>query len=155
MGAFIVPTLVLATFLLMIMLYDACYFIIPDQMIAVLAATGLATAVWLTPDQLIFNCLVAGTAYGAARLLDWGYFCIRNHHGLGQGDAKLLGIMGLWLGLDGVASGLMWATLSALLSLLVARWRGTTLTGTTRLPFGTHLALGFWATWVAGPLAAI
>jgi leader peptidase (prepilin peptidase) / N-methyltransferase len=155
MGAFIVPTLVLATCLVLIMLYDGCYFIIPDQLIIVLAGAGLATAVWLKPDQLNVSCLAAGAAYGAARLLDLGYLRVRHQHGLGQGDAKLLGLMGLWLGFDGVASGLMWATLSALLSLLVARWRGTALTSTTRLPFGTHLALGFWATWVAGPLATI
>jgi leader peptidase (prepilin peptidase)/N-methyltransferase len=71
---------------------------------------------------------------------------------MGLGDAKLLAASGAWLGAEGLPGVLLWASGSALVGILIARWRGETLSASTRVPFGPFLAFGTWLVWVYGPV---
>ncbi|MCG8441017.1 MAG: A24 family peptidase, partial [Caulobacterales bacterium] len=94
----------------------------------------------------------AALGYGVLAGLAALYRRVRGFDGLGLGDAKLLGAAGAWVGPLGLPSVLVWASAAGLLAaggLALAKrdvgWR-------TALPFGPALALGFWITWLHGPL---
>lgn len=128
--------------LLALAIFDARHFWLPDRLTAALALTGLAAGGLLSavplPDRLIGGAL----GYCALALLAWGYKRLRSRDGLGGGDPKLLGAIGLWVG---------WAALPAIL--LIASLLGLAIAIIRRhgpghaIPFGTLLAVaaGLWA----------
>ncbi len=71
---------------------------------------------------------------------------------MGEGDGKLLAIGGLWNGLGGLPTCLIWAGLSALVSALIMLRQNCAITGQSAIPFGPHLCLGIWLVWVFGQL---
>lgn len=110
------------------------------------------------PSYVVAGVLLLGTcwvsadggaalrvAVGAAALWVF-YFVIRFIHppGLGYGDVKLAGVLGMYLGYTGL-SGLLWATMAAFLLgglwgvLLIAARRGSL---KSAIPFGPFMLLG-------------
>ena len=71
---------------------------------------------------------------------------------MGLGDAKLLGAAGVWVGLEGLSSVVLYASALALAGVLFAAVGGRPATRATRLAFGPFLALGVWIVWLRGPL---
>lgn len=117
---------------------DWRHYWLPDRLVAVLAAAGLAFGGLLGPplaDRLLGGIL----AWGVLSLLLLAYRRLRGREGLGQGDPKLFGAIGLWLGWTALAPIL---ALAAALGLAVALVRG--LGRTDALPFGTMLAIAAW-----------
>lgn len=147
------PSLALFACLCVASLIDARYFILADGPLVVLLLSGVAMRA-LSPDGDLFSSLAAA-AFGFAmfRAVAWTFEKLRGVPGLGQGDARLFAIAGLWLGWAGLPSCLLIATLSAALAAVIALRDGALATLRDPLPFGPHLALGFWAVWVFGPLA--
>jgi leader peptidase (prepilin peptidase)/N-methyltransferase len=84
---------------------------------------------------------------GIIVLVRWIYWLIRRREGIGLGDAKLMALLGAWLGVPGMllAFGLGVlvgaATALVLLAVPVAR-RGETRWAQTQLPLGTYLCIG-------------
>jgi leader peptidase (prepilin peptidase)/N-methyltransferase len=121
-------------------LLDRDHFWLPDRLTLPLGALGLAIGPALLADRVIGA--VAG--YAALALIAAGYKTARGRVGLGQGDAKLLGAIGAWLGwrmlpwvvLGACAIGIVWAVLARK-------------SATDRLPLGTLLAVAAWGAWVA------
>ncbi len=87
----------------------------------------------------------------------WAYRAVRKQEGMGLGDAKLMLLLAVWLGLShtllafvlGVAFGTVFALL--LLVFPVARREASTQWSLSKLPFGTFLCIGglvsaFWGT---------
>lgn len=117
---------------------DWRHYWLPDRLVAVLAAAGLAFGGLLGPS--LADRLVGGIiAWGALSFLLLAYRRLRGREGLGQGDPKLFGAIGLWLGWTMLAPIL---ALAAALGLAVALARG--LSRTDALPFGTMLAVAAW-----------
>lgn len=126
------------------------------------AALGLATAIATTlclvltrnPDFVnsvwvipIYNlaCAVAGALL--IIVIRWLYWLIRKQEGIGLGDAKLMAMLGAWLGLNGAvlafAFGVILGAVSALITLALPRLRrGEETWAVSRLPLGTFLSVG-------------
>lgn len=122
-------------------------FWLPDALTAALALAGLAFGAPPLADRLIGG--VAG--FAALWLVAAGYRRLRGRAGLGGGDAKLFGAIGLWLGWRALPGVLLVACLIGLAVALARRMRAG-----DRLPLGTLLAAGAFAAWLyadAFPLA--
>jgi leader peptidase (prepilin peptidase)/N-methyltransferase len=132
--------------------FDARTFLIPDRCLLILLALGVALALGrgFHGARMAFAAMIAG--YVAIRALNLAYEMLRGEAGIGQGDAKLFAVIGLWTGFEGLLGCLVYAVPSALLSIFIMRVIGMRLAGRTAIPFGPHLALGFWLVWCLGPL---
>ncbi len=126
---------------------DAAELWLPDPLVAALALTGVASAVWSAPplgDRLI------GSAGGYATL--WfvasAYRRLRGREGLGGGDPKLFGAIGLWLGWRMLPAVLLLAGLVGLGLVLFQSLRGRAIAADDALPFGTFLAVAAYPAWL-------
>jgi leader peptidase (prepilin peptidase)/N-methyltransferase len=152
LGEFALPSIMLFASLCVITLFDARYFIIPDGPIFFLIASGAVTMLLSDATEAPSRLAAAAIAFSALRLIAFAYQALRGAPGLGMGDAKLLAIAGLWLGLRGLPSCLLFAVLSALASAAISLRDGSLTSLRQPLPFGPHLALGLWLVWALGPL---
>jgi leader peptidase (prepilin peptidase)/N-methyltransferase len=152
LGPLLAPSLCLFAGLCLIALFDARYFVIPDGPLIALGL--LAPLLWpdLDLQEILVRLAAGGFGFGALRFVAEIYERLRGQAGVGEGDARLYGVAGLWLGFPGLASCLVYAALSALLAAIIALRRGTLADMRTPLPFGPHLALGLWLSFVFGPL---
>lgn len=129
---------VLGWLLLPLAWLDWRHFWLPDRLVLALAAGGLALGGLLGPPLL--DRLLGGiVGWGILTLLLLAYKHVRGRDGLGRGDPKLLGAIGLWLGWMPLASVL---ALASILGLAIAWARG--LHRADALPFGTVLAAASW-----------
>ncbi|MBG0808329.1 prepilin peptidase [Methylosinus sp. H3A] len=151
LGWWAAPTLVLFGALALAAVFDARYLVIPDGPLIILLLLGLAI---LPPDvhDAALRLAAAGCGYGALRAIDAAYRLLRGRAGLGLADAHLLGIAGLWLGPAALPGCLLIAVVSAFASALLAARDGALGNVAQPIPFGPHLALGFWLCWSLGPL---
>ncbi|HYD07396.1 MAG TPA: prepilin peptidase [Reyranella sp.] len=128
----------LGALLLAIALYDAATMRIPDVLTFSLALVGVVTA-W-AGETLIEGAIAATAGLLVLSTVKIGFRRSRGGEGLGWGDVKMVGALGLWLGAQlplalAVASGLglCWS--------VILRRVG-------RFPFGPFLAIGaylvFW-----------
>jgi leader peptidase (prepilin peptidase) / N-methyltransferase len=93
----------------------------------------------------------AGALLGAGVLLAvWLlWYLVRHEEGMGLGDAKMLAVIGAFLGWKGVLVALFVASLSGAAVGLALMARGT-LGAKSKLPFGAFLALGGLTALFAG-----
>jgi leader peptidase (prepilin peptidase)/N-methyltransferase len=152
LGWFAFPSFVLFLGLGVAALIDARYFILPDGPLALLAATGVAMRLMSAAEELVSCLAAAAGAFALFRAAAWAFEKTRGYPGLGQGDARLFALAGLWLGWSGLPSCLLIAALSAALAAVIARRDGVLANFRDPLPFGPHLALGVWLVWAIGPL---
>lgn len=128
------PFLWLLTVLAM---FDAKYFWLPDRLVMACALAAL-----LVPSAAEWHLRVLGGIVGFALL--WivaaAYRRIRGRVGLGGGDAKLFGAIGLWCGALNLPLVLLIASLLGLLDAAIRTVRGGD-AATMRIPLGTHLSL--------------
>lgn len=151
-GIFILSCLIGWT-LLALAITDWRVFILPDAMNAVLVVLGAAFIVLHARDDWLHH--LAGGLAGFLILfsVEVAYKALRGQDGLGRGDAKLLGGLGLWLGWTRLPEVLLFASAFGLtFALLSGRSRTEGEPGQTPLAFGPWLALGAWTSWLAGPL---
>jgi leader peptidase (prepilin peptidase) / N-methyltransferase len=138
--------LVLVALLVPIALIDFDHRIIPNRLTAAGAlaalAIGLATDPAAVPEQLIAAAAAGGFLLVAA---------LARPGGMGMGDVKLAGMLGLFLGRD-VAVALLVALLAgALVGAVVIAGRGVQRGRKTAIPFGPFLASGGVVALLAGP----
>lgn len=129
--------LVLVAFLVPIALIDLDTKLIPNRLTGPAAILAIVLGVALDPSGQVER-LIAGVAAAAAL----GLPSLINPKGMGLGDAKLLGVMGLYLG-SAVAPAFFIALVSGMLvgTWIVAR-KGMSAGRKTAIPFGPFLALG-------------
>lgn len=139
---------VMAWQLLLLAVVDAEHFWLPDSLTLPLAATGLLAAALTAPHLLAGRAVGAAVGFGGLWLLAFAYRRLRGRDGLGGGDPFLLAGVGAWLGWVALPSVLLWASLAGLCLALVLAVTRRTVSLSTRLPFGTFLALGAWLTWL-------
>ena len=151
-GPIAIASLALGWTLLALSLIDLRSYRLPDGGTLPLILAGLALSAIGQTGPLWLHLLGAAVGYAALAGIGAVYERLRGEPGLGLGDAKLLAAAGAWLGLQALPSVMLIACLSALaMAAVLARLRGE-LGWRSAIPFGPALAVGFWITWLYGPL---
>jgi leader peptidase (prepilin peptidase)/N-methyltransferase len=145
----------LATALLVLALIDLEHQILPDVITRPGIALGIAAA--FLPGWPLSLWAAAGSAAGGylvLALVAWVYERARGHEGLGQGDWKMAGMLGAFLGWQKLLLVVFLASLAGMLvGLLAMALRGGDMK--TKLPLGTFLgAAGIAALFVGDRLVA-
>ena len=144
----LVPRLVFVAALIVLFSTDVRDRVLPDAITLPGMAAGLLSAFWLQPG--IVDAAVG--AFGGAGLLlviAEGYRLVRGVEGLGYGDAKMLGLIGAFLGwpLMLVTAGIAFVLGAAVGLVLLAAGRAGP---RTELPFGSFLAVAAMMATAAG-----
>jgi leader peptidase (prepilin peptidase)/N-methyltransferase len=123
---------------------DAETYVLPDCFTLTLILAGLAVT-WIQQRNAIYNhAAAAALGYVAFRVVDAIYLTVRKRHGLGIGDAKLLGAAGAWLGVTALPGVVIAASVIAILmSLLLMRFGK--LRANQIIAFGPFLALAMFS----------
>ncbi len=131
-----------------IALIDLEHRVIPNRLTALGAVLALGIGTALDPSGEPAR-LIAGSAAGGALLLA----ALAYPGGMGMGDVKLAGVMGLFLG-SAVAPAMLIALLAGVLyGALIGAREGARAAGKTAIPFGPFLAFGsLVAVFAGGPL---
>jgi leader peptidase (prepilin peptidase) / N-methyltransferase len=132
-----------------IVLIDTRRGIIPNGLNLSIASLGLVKAI-------IADGAMAGVETGCTAaaigfmfwLLRRLYFALRKTQGLGLGDVKFLAAAALWIGLRGIPTLLLIATLTALTAAGSLQLAGRNMTRQTSLPFGPFLVIGLLLTLI-------
>lgn len=122
-------------------------FWLPDRLTALLALAGVASAAaGLEPpiaDRLWGGVLGFALLWAVAT----AYERVRGREGMGGGDPKLFGAIGLWLGWRLLPAVLLAAALVGLGIVLARRLSGRSMAHDDALPLGTLLALAAYPAW--------
>lgn len=121
---------------------------LPDALTAPLALAGVATALLGTEPPLIDRLIGGAAGYGVLALVALGYRRWRGRAGLGAGDPKLMGAIGLWLGWRMLPFVLLLASAAGLAAVLAARLSGREVARDTPVPFGALLAAAAYPLWL-------
>nr|WP_315471179.1 A24 family peptidase [uncultured Sphingorhabdus sp.] len=113
---------------------------LPNRLVIALAGVGTVGGYFLLPDG-IWTDRVIGGALGFLSLeaIRQGFRKIRNEEGMGGGDPKLFGAIGVWLGWQLLPMTLLLACLIGLVHVATVYVRDRTLP--LRLPLGTFLSV--------------
>lgn len=126
---------------------DLAAFWLPNALTALLALTGIADGLFFDPNWV--DRILGGLfGFGLLWLVAFTYAQVRGREGLGGGDPKMFGGIGLWLGASMLAPVLLAASVTGLavaLSLKIARRE---IGMTSRLPLGTLLAVAAFPAWL-------
>jgi leader peptidase (prepilin peptidase)/N-methyltransferase len=122
---------------------DARHHWLPDPLTIVLAITGLAIGGVATGAWFVDRILGGGAGFLSLWLIARSYERSRGREGLGAGDPKLLGAIGLWTGALALPAIVLIAALGGL-AVAVMQGRGRL----DRMPFGSLLA-GSAMLWTA------
>lgn len=135
--------------LLVLAAIDAAELWLPDELTLTLAVGGVVTGL-LGASPVLGERLIGGAAgFASLWLIATGYRLLRGREGMGGGDPKLLGAIGLWLGWRMLPAVLLIAALAGLGVAGVAALRGRDVARDTALPFGTFLAIAAYPAWLA------
>lgn len=146
-----VATCIFGWLLLALSAIDFRTFRLPDGLNAALLLCGLLTAQLFYPERMLEQLAGAALGFGGLLLVELAYRAIRRRDGLGRGDSKLLGAIGVWVGPVGIAPCIFVAASAAIIFVLILGWvRRRPVAGDTAIPFGPFLAAGGWAVWVNG-----
>lgn len=147
-------TAALGWILLLLSVIDLRVFRLPDWGTLPLIFIGLTLSAFGLTGSLWAHLAGAFLGLGAIWSIAWAYRRLRSREGIGLGDAKLLAAAGAWLGAASLPSVLLLGCLFGLgHALIMSSGRG--LSGGLAIPLGPGLAIGFWLTWIYGPLMLV
>ena len=148
----LVPSLALGWTLLILIAFDVLAFILPNALTLSLGAGGL----WLAAgegygelQESILGLIAGGTSLLLVSLL---YEQLRGRAGLGLGDVKLFAAAGTWVKLEGLPSVLLIGSLLGIVYALFCFRRSLADAALQKVPLGAGLSVGFWLTWLYGPV---
>ncbi len=113
-----------AWLLLPLIVLDIRHLWLPDRLTVLLALAGILAGPFLTPEISWIERVVGGVGgYAVFDIIRRVYRAVRHREGMGAGDPKLLGSIGIWLGWQALpivillasVVGLMWALSTKLL----------------------------------------
>jgi leader peptidase (prepilin peptidase)/N-methyltransferase len=116
---------------------DARHLWLPDQLTILLAAAGLLFGTFVSGETLADRVIGGAVGFGSLWLIARGYSGVRGREGLGAGDPKFLGAIGLWTGWQAIPLVVLLAALAGMAVAIVQRRSQA-----DRMPFGTLLAFG-------------
>jgi leader peptidase (prepilin peptidase)/N-methyltransferase len=126
--------------LLTLAVLDGRHFWLPNTLTLTLGLLGLLASLAFSPS--IEERLVgAALGWSMLALIAWAYKMARGRTGLGAGDPKLFAAIGAWVGWMVLPMALLGASLVGLAVAVVLLVAGREVSATTRLPFGTLLAV--------------
>lgn len=143
--AALVVELPFAAVLLVVAGIDLEHKIVPNRILFPAAAYGLVASLVIRPEE-VPEVLISGAAAFALLLLA----ALAYPAGMGMGDVKLAGVMGIFLGLE-VVPALFVAFLTGALAGLVIVARQGVAARKSGVPFGPFLAVGGLTGLLAGP----
>lgn len=135
-------------FLLTLALLDLRAWWLPDRLTGALALTGLAAGTLGMSPQLGDRLIGGAAGFLLLWLVGRAYLRLRGREGMGGGDPKLFGAIGLWLGWAMLPPVLLVASLFGLGITLFRRLTGRTVTRADALPLGALLAAAAYPAWV-------
>ncbi|MBA3067965.1 MAG: prepilin peptidase [Hyphomonas sp.] len=143
-------TALLGWLLLALATIDLRTYLLPDALNAAVLALGAVMVALTRPAAWPIHVAGAVIGYGLLWIVEFAYRRLRGRDGLGRGDAKLLGALGIWVGATGIAPVLLLASLTGILAALSASVRRSApLSATSAIAFGPWIALGGFAVWLA------
>lgn len=121
---------------------DFHFMIIPDK-ISIPGIFATPLVIMLHPE-LSWKSGLLGVLLGGGFIfaLAWFYHFLRKKEGIGMGDAKLLALMGGWLGYEALFPILFYSSLSGSLIGIILLSAQKKLSMKAAIPFGPFLALG-------------
>lgn len=131
---------------------DLRAFWLPNALTGALAATGVLTGLASLRPELVERLIGGLAGFFALLLAASAYRVIRGIDGLGGGDPKMLGAIGLWIGWRLLPLVVLAACVIGLVAALVMKLRGGDVGMRTRMPLGVLLAVAAWGVWVAAVL---
>jgi leader peptidase (prepilin peptidase)/N-methyltransferase len=137
--------LALVTLMVPVVLIDLEHRLIPNRLTGPFAVLAVVLCIVLEPG-LLPEHLIAGVAAG-------GFFLVAalaHPRGMGMGDVKLAGVMGLYLGRAVAPAILLGLVAGVLVGALIIARLGMAEGRRTAVPFGPFLALGAIAAFFAG-----
>ncbi len=126
---------------------DLAAFWLPNVLTAALALAGLIDGIFFAPGW-VDRILGGAIGFGLLYLVAFTYRHVRGRDGLGGGDPKLFGGIGLWLGASMLAPVLLGASVTGLAVALAMKLSGREIGMTSRLPLGTLLAIAAFPAWL-------
>ena len=121
--------------------------IIPDELNALLALSGLARQ-WLAADGAPVAALLSGAAaFLALWAFSAGFRRVRGLVGLGFGDVKMAGAAAIWVSPWNLPLLLLAACIAAFAFAALAVLGGRRFGRLTRIPFGPFIGIGLVITW--------
>jgi leader peptidase (prepilin peptidase)/N-methyltransferase len=138
--------LALVVALVPIALIDLDHRIIPNKLTLPAAVAAIAIGIATAPS-LLAEQLIAGTAAAAFLLV----FVLAYPRGMGMGDVKLAGVLGLFLGRSVAVAILAGVLAGTVVGIFVMSRVGVTQGRKTAVPFGPFLALGGVIALFVGP----
>ena len=140
--------------LLGLALFDWQNFRLPDIATLPLILVGIGLSAAGLTGPLLEHALGATIGYAVLVAIREAYRRWRGIEGLGLGDAKLLAAAGAWVGLFALPSVLLIACITGLLHAMALAGTADRMRRDLAIPFGPALCVGFWLTWLHGPLTA-
>jgi leader peptidase (prepilin peptidase) / N-methyltransferase len=140
------PGLALLLVLVPTTLIDLEYRIIPNALMAVGAALGLALVAVTDPSHLAEHLIAAAGAGGFFFVVDLAY-----PGGMGMGDVKLAAVLGLYLGASVIPAVVVALLAGTLVGVVIIARKGLKAGRKTAIPFGPFLAVGGIVGLFAGP----
>ncbi len=126
---------------------DLATFWLPDRLTVTLAVVALVGGIARSEPDLSARLIGGVAGFGSLWLVAALYRRVRGRIGLGGGDPKLFGAIGLWLGWRDLPLVLLLASLAGLLAVAAMIATGRRPTATDRLPLGTLLAAAAFLCW--------
>lgn len=117
---------------------DWRHFWLPDWLTLVVAALGLVLGGWASQEPLVNRFAAGAIGYLSLAAISATYRRLRGVDGMGRGDPKLFGALGLWLGIAAMPIMLL---LAALVGIIVAIAKRDARCGREPVAFGTMLCV--------------
>lgn len=146
---FLCFTICFVWLLLALALIDLRSYLLPDGLnLTVLLLGGVMVALF-RQDAWAWHLAGAAAGFCLLWLVEITYLRLRGIHGLGRGDAKLLGAIGMWVGLTGIPPVLLIASFAAILGVVLrAALTRQPVSRQSMIAFGPWIALGGYIVWL-------
>lgn len=128
---------------------DITEFWLPDRLTITLALAGVASGLLGIPPSMADRLIGGLAGFAGLWAVGAGYKAYRGREGLGGGDPKLLGAIGLWIGWRLLPITLVLAALAGLGMVMFWLATGRGARADDRLPFGALLAIAAYPTALA------